>query len=170
MFKVSFKDTPKNPSKYVQKLGKVTTVHLRGTAKLPAFWKYLPVEISRWIGKQNHVEVYEQIVDNKMTIFSKGVAKCNPEDKYDTILGERIAESRAKFYIYNFFYELTKKLALYYGGIVYGSDAVVVNGSNSSGLLGDAEKYKTLSAREAKHEVELLNRYKDGQQAEQQPV
>lgn len=169
MFKVSFKDTPKNPSKFIQKVGRVTTVHLRGTAKLPAFWKYLPAEISKWIGKQNHVEVYEQIVDNKMIIFSKGVAKCNPEDKFDTVLGERIAESRAKFYIYNFFYELTKRISLYYGGIVYGKD-VVVNNAESGGLLADVEKYETLSAREVRHEKELLNNHKDGQQSEQQPV
>ena len=94
MFKISFKETPKNPSKLVTKMGNETTVMLRGICKLPDFFKYLPEEITDWIGHQIHVEGYEDVANNQLIIYSKGVSKCHPDDKYNTVLGERLAESR----------------------------------------------------------------------------
>lgn len=34
---------------------------------------------------------------------SEGISRCNPEDKYDEILGKRIAEARAKIAMWNSF-------------------------------------------------------------------
>lgn len=154
MFKVSFKETPKNPAKLVTKLGNETTVLLKGTVELPAFWKYLPNEIFELIALQTHIEIYEDISRNQLIIYSNGIAKCHPDDRYDTILGERMAESRAKYNIYKLFYELTYKLSEYYGKILYGDSSIV--DTPKEGLMADVKKYDSLCKREKEHQIELL--------------
>ena len=155
MFKVSFKETPKNPYKLVTKLGNETTVLLRGTVDLPAFWKYIPEEICEWIAHQTHIEGYEDISKNQLIIYSRGIAKCHPEDKYNTVLGERMAESRAKYFIYKFFYNLCYRLEDYYQELLFGKGNSVVN-ETMHGIVGDFIKYEKLCDRERHHQVELL--------------
>ena len=154
MFKVSFKETPKNPSKLVTKMGNETTVMLRGTCKLPAFWKYIPEDIYKWIEGQRHIEGYEDIANNQLIIYAKGISKCHPEDKYDTVFGERMAESRAKEVIYKFFYNLCYNLNEYYQAILFGSDQIV--NETEQGIVGAAVKYEKLLNHEKQHQVELL--------------
>ena len=72
MLKVSFKETDKNPSRAVSKFGRNTTVVLRGTVRLPEFWKHVPEKITDWIACQEAVEVYDNIADNTLIVFSKG--------------------------------------------------------------------------------------------------
>ena len=155
IFKVSFKETSKNPSKAVTKVGLTTTVILRGVIKLPAFWKHLPEEIIKWIEGRQKVEGYENLADNTLIIYSTGVSKCNPDDKYDSLLGERLAEARAKYCIYKFFYDLTTKLYDYYGRIMFGDEGLVDSGHGSC-LAQDMKKYEDLCIREAHHIGELL--------------
>lgn len=163
MFKVSFKETPKNPTKLVTKLGNETTVMLKGFCKLPNFWKYIPEEISKWIENQSKVEVYEDIVGNQLIIYAKGLSRCHPEDKYDTILGERMAESRAKEIIYTFFFNLSRKLYDYYDRIMFGFPGVVGEGNNNS-LAQDVTKYEKFIHQEKRHQVELLQNKIHGEQ------
>jgi hypothetical protein len=155
IFKVSFKETEKSPSKVVQKVGKTTTVILRGVVELPAFWKHLPEEIIKWIEGRQKVEGYENLADNTLIIYSTGVSKCNPDDKYDSLLGERLAEARAKYHIYKFFYDLTSKLYDYYNRILFG-DAGIVDSGHCSCLAQDVKKYEGLCIRESHHIGELL--------------
>jgi len=155
VFKVSFKETEKNPCKVVEKVGKTTAVILKGVVGLPAFWKHIPDEVVDFIGNTTKVEVYENIVDNYMLVYSKGVAKCRPDDKLDTLLGERLAEARAKYHIYKFFYNLTSKLYDYYNKIMFG-DAGIVDSGHGSCLAQDLKKYEGLCIREAHHIEELL--------------
>ena len=154
MFKVSFKETPKNPSKLVTKMGNETTVMLRGTCKLPDFFKYIPEDIMDWIAHQVHVEGYEDVANNQLIIYAKGVSKCHPEDKYDTVFGERMAESRAKECIYKFFYGLCYRLEEYYQKILFGDNGVV--NSTNHGVVGAYIKYEKLWQHEKHHQVELL--------------
>ena len=154
LFKVSFKETPKNPSKLVTKMGGETTVMLKGTCDLPEFWKHLPDEIVKWIEGQSHVEGYEDIANNQLIIYAKGVSKCHPEDKYDIVFGERMAEARAKETIYKFFYHLCYKLEEYYQAILFGSDMVV--NETKQGIMGAAIKYEKLWQHEKHHQIELL--------------
>lgn len=154
MFKVSFKESPKNPSKLVTKMGNETTVMLRGTCELPDCWKYLPEEIAKWIESQGHIEGYEDMANNQLIIYAKGVSRCHPEDKFDTVFGERMAEARAKETIYKFFYNLCYKLEEYYQAILFGSDMVV--NETKQGIMGAAIKYEKLWKREKHHQVELL--------------
>ena len=54
MFKVSFKDNPRDPAKIVLRVGNKTAVMLKGTVALPEFFKHLPDEIITWMTeKQN---------------------------------------------------------------------------------------------------------------------
>ena len=155
VFKVSFKETEKSPSKVTQKVGKTTTVILRGVVELPAFWKHLPEEIIKWIEGRQKVEGYENLADNTLIIYSTGVSKCNPDDKYDSLLGERLAEARAKYCIYKFFYNLCRKLEEYYSNILYGRCGVADSGSGSC-IVRDLKKYEGLCIRESHHIGELL--------------
>lgn len=156
MFKVSFKETPKDPSKVVTRIGNKTTVILKGTVRLPAFFKDIPVEILDWISGIEKVELYENIVDNTLTVYSTGVAKCMEGDTYDYVLGERIAESRAKYCIYKFFFDLSLKLFDYYSALIFGKEGVVGKGSPGC-IERDVKKYEALCIREAHHLGELLN-------------
>jgi hypothetical protein len=161
VFKVSFKETEKSPSKVTQKVGKTTTVILKGVVELPAFWKHLPEEIIKWIEGRQKVEGYENLADNTLIIYSTGVSKCNPDDKYDSLLGERLAEARAKESIYKFFYQLSYKLFEYYTTIAFGSMGVIDTGSDGS-LERTAFKYEQLYNREKNHQIELLKNRNNG--------
>lgn len=155
IFKVSFKDTDEKAYRVVQKVGTTTTVVLRGVTKLPAFWKQLPEPILKWIGERKNVELYEDNVNNTLIIYSLGEAKCNKDDSYNSIFGERLAEARAKYHIYKFIYTLTYKLYNYYNRIMFG-DSEVIDRGHGSCLARDVEKYEGLCIRESHHIGELL--------------
>lgn len=160
IFKVSFKETPNNPSKAVYKAGRVTNVILKGVVELPNFWHLMPPDICEWVATQTKVELYEDMANNTLIIHSEGTAKCKEEDKYDSILGERIAESRAKYCIYKFFYGLCLRLSDYYGKIMFGNNPVAA--TDNKGLMGCLEKYKGLCIRESHHVGELLASKENG--------
>lgn len=158
MFKVSFKETPNKPFRVVTKAGRETTVILRGTIKMPDFWHHMPMEIVDWIGNRTRIEGYEDIVNNTIIIYSTGKAKCMEGDTYNSLLGERIAESRAKYYIYKFIYDLCQRLYSYYAGIAIGNATSVINTAGSNDCIAqDINKYKGLCIRESHHLGELLN-------------
>jgi hypothetical protein len=155
IFKVSFKETPNNPSKVVYKAGMTTNVVLKGTVELPSFWHLIPPEISKWIAMRTKVEIYENMVNNTLIIHAEGISKCKEGDKYDSLLGERLAEARAKYCIYKFFYDLCRKLEEYYSNILYGPCGVADSGSGSC-IVRDLKKYEGLCIRESHHIGELL--------------
>lgn len=161
MFKVSFKETANNPSKAVIKTGRVTTVMLRGYTELPHFWPLMPPDINEWIAEQTKVELYEDMAKGAMLIHSEGLSKCMEGDKYDSLLGERLAESRAKMHIYKFFYDLCCKLYDYYNEILFGNEGVVATGDSGS-LERTMVKYEKLYGRELSHQHELLKGKENG--------
>jgi len=81
---------------------------------------------------------------NNVKRVVKGVAKCNPDDNFDTTLGRRIAEGRAK-------------RAMFY--ILYKSSTTLKNKI-------DDERYVQILRfkRETTHIQELLNNYYNEQQ------
>ena len=155
MFKVSFKETKDNPAKVVYKVGGITTVTLKGKADLPDFWPYIPPRIIEWVREQLKVELYENYADNTLLVYAEGTAKCMEEDKYDPVLGERIAESKAMIDIYSFFYKLSCKLYDYYSSILFGAEGIVAKGSGWS-LEAAVRKYEKLWICESKHLAELI--------------
>ena len=161
IFKVSFKETKDNPSKVVYKAGLNVNVVLKGKVELPDFWPLVPPEIQEWVANQTKIELFENMSDNTLTIFSEGLAKCRKDDKYDSLLGERLAEARAKYQIYKFFYSLCDKLYEYYGKILFGPHGVVDCGEGSC-IGRDLKKYEGLYNKEAHHIEELLASKENG--------
>lgn len=161
MFKVSFKETDKSSSMAITRVGRTTTVILRGITELPSFFKDIPKEIMDWIGQNTKVECYEDLVANTLIIYSTGMARCHKEDEFSSLLGERIAESRAKYYIYKFFFDLCYKWCEYYGNAIYGHSGPAVSTTNE-GLMGCMKKYEALCIRESHHLGELLASKENG--------
>ena len=159
MFKVSFKETETSPSKVVMRAGNFTEVTLKGTIKVPEFWPYIPKEIDEWVRRSNHVEIYEDMAKGIFIIFVQGVSKCHPDDKMDNMLGERLAESRAKKNLYRFLFQLCDKLCVYYADLM----GIVIATTPCDGGLTDARiKYLRLYNAECKHERALLNNTGNG--------
>ena len=161
MFKVSFKETELQPSRVVIKAGRDTTVTLKGRMKTPHFWHLMPDYIHEWIANQTRIELYENMSDDTIMVFSEGHSKCRKDDRYDSLLGERLAESRAKMGLYQFFYTLCDKLDDYFQNIMFGSTGVAANGKPGS-LTYDLLKYEKLVDRERHHYNELLNANSNG--------
>ena len=161
MLKVSFKETPDNPCKVVYKAGKLTTIVLKGKVKLPKFWANVPPEILDWILWYHRADVYENIVENTLIIYAEGKSRCMEGDKYDSVLGERLAESRAKLNVYTFFNELLYRLCRYYSNLVFGPTALLKN-VNGVGLLECWDKYSKLCTHEGEHIKKLLETEENG--------
>lgn len=162
LFKVSFKDSPKNPSKAVVVTGKRTVVLLSGTVKFPKFWKHVPNEIIEWMTDQGHlISGDEDIATNTFHLKAMGKARCHEEEEFDYKFGERLAEARAKLKIYKFFYNLCDKLYEYYSKILFGPRGVVDFGEGSC-IGRDLKKYEDLYIKEARHIGELLKDKSNG--------
>ena len=161
MFKVSFKETKDNLSKIIEKKGKTTTVTLKGVVNLPFFWKNIPQVVRDYIWNTTKVEVYENIATNTLLIYSCGIARCHKEDKYDSLFGERLAEARAKYNIYKFFYGIDKRFIEYYNRILYGCGNEV-KGNDQDCLAADYIKYRNLCIRESHHIEDLLASKENG--------
>jgi hypothetical protein len=106
--KVSFKDREGAPSKIVKTFanGNATVVVLRGILEHPDI---CVMDKATWKWIQRH-----SIVDDSgfmaFRICAKGKAKKSPLDELNPVLGERIAEARAKIKIYKFMSKLAKRI------------------------------------------------------------
>lgn len=113
MFKVSFKENPQFPVKKVQRFNddRVTVVTLKGVAQLPVFLQYfIPHKVFDWTGTLKNVDV--EFTMTRMFITVTGKSICSKEDKVDKVLGERIAEARAKLHLYKFMAHFLNKVCL----------------------------------------------------------
>ena len=163
VFKVSFKDSLKNPTKVAVVTGKKVAIMINGTVELPEFFKHIPDSIVNWMTEeQKCISGEEDIATNTFHVKATGVAKCHEEEKFDYVFGERLAEARAKYKIYKFFYDLTTKLYDYYNMILFGDESVAESGGSGSCLAKDIKKYEGLCIREAHHISELLKGKENG--------
>ena len=158
MLKVSFKDTPEQPSKIIQIFnGKVTTVTLVGS--VPWDLKiFMPLEITRWIVDHPFVDS-KWPWPGKIIIKTTGIAKRADGDAYNPILAERIAEARAKIKIYKFMASLLKKVCKAYYKTLYGNTNSMPT-MGWGGLFGDMTKYDNLLFKEWEHLNQLLKKAK----------
>ena len=109
----------------------------------------------------NFISLKENVDTNTFDIAVFGHAKCHEEEKFDYVFGERLAEARAKYRIYKFFYALCNKLEEYYSNILYGPCGVADSGSGSC-IARDMKKYEGLCIRESHHIGELLKSRENG--------
>lgn len=157
MLKVSFKDKEGCPAKRVEVFNdKATVVTLTGVVKAPEWWWKIPKEIHKWMTNHPSVEVYDNLLGNVIVkVIGKSI--CSDEDEFNPVLGERIAEARAKKKLYGFMLTLTKKLICYYHNLLYGKFAVKVEGETAdSCIYKEMEKYSVLYGAELEHLRNLL--------------
>lgn len=110
MYKVSFKDDFKKVERFNNKVTKVT---LKGSINDLYAPKGLdvPLSIIHWmINSWGDTD----------TIKVSGIAVRNYKDKDDPVLGERLAEARAKLKIYKFMKTFCYKMLKYYALKLYG--------------------------------------------------
>lgn len=156
MFKVSFKENQKFPVKKVQRFNddKITIVTLKGVAELPKFLCcFFPPEIFEWMDTCKNVE--GEITMSRMYLTIRGKARKSGYDMEDPVLGERIAECRAKINLYRFMYKLTGKLYAYYGRLLSVNTSTETHKGDDT-IAGANLKYANLYNRETAHLNALL--------------
>lgn len=169
MFKVSFKENPKFPSKKVKRFneGRVTIVTLKGVTSLPKFFQFfsIPHEIGDWIDNLNSDTIDVGFSLLSMHITVKGKSVCSKDDTVDPILGERIAEARAKIHLYRFMLTFCKKLYNYWVEILYGNTSVFVKtfrwDIRKDNIIRAINKYQKLYENENSHLAKLLGNESD---------
>lgn len=156
MFKVSFKENPQFPVKKVQRFNddRVTVVTLKGVTQVPVFLQYfIPHQVFDWTDTLKNVDV--EFTMRRMFITVTGKSICSKEDKVDRVLGERIAEARAKLHLYKFMAHFLNKIWTYFIEQLCGTALIkctVDNEGTNKEYLGKAiNKYWRLYKDEQKH-------------------
>ena len=153
MFKTSFKGDFKETEVFN---GRATIVTLKGIIRFPKhFIDTIPQSIMDRAYSHPVVEYHDSI--DTAYIIVKGKSVCREGDTFDSVIGERIAESRAKIRLYKFMYTLINKLIDYYVGILVGAhNKVDVHHSSLTSLLDANHKYTMLWKTETAHLNKLL--------------
>lgn len=156
MFKVSFKENPQFPVKKVQRFNddRVTVVTLKGVTQVPVFLQYfIPHKVFDWTDTLKNVDV--EFTMRRMLITVTGKSICSKEDKVDRVLGDRIAEARAKLHLYKFMAHFLNKIWTYFIEQLCGTALIkctVDNEGTNKEYLGKAiNKYWRLYKDEQKH-------------------
>lgn len=156
MFKVSFKENPQFPVKKVQRFNddRVTVVTLKGVTQVPVFLQYyIPRKVFDWTSTLKNVDV--EFVMSEMSITVTGKSICSKEDKVDKILGDRIAEARAKLHLYKFMMHFLDKVWSYFMEQLCGTATIKCIADekdvNKEHLSEAVDKYWRLYKDEQKH-------------------
>jgi hypothetical protein len=158
MLKVSFKDNFKKVQTFNDK---ATVVTLTGNVKFPnELFSLIPLNFDTWIFHHPSVEITDSVVKG-WTLKVSGTSICADGDSFNPVIGERIAESRAKLRIYKFMYTLCRKLLQHYFSIMYGNAEIDFASESHIEPQKDClwvvlKKYKKLIMKESKHLYELL--------------
>lgn len=136
---------------------KVTIVTLKGHLNMPI---PIPNEVYNWVRKylKNGKFTILNYSNKSCFISTTGIAKCSNKDIYDSVLGERIAESRAKIALYRFMELLCKKMYIFYKSMIDGeSDIMITVSSKQPCLYNEYLKYGIICDREKQHLKDLMN-------------
>ncbi len=162
MYKVSFK----KDSKKVQIFNNcATVVTLVGELSLPkGIWEVIPESIIHWFWTHPSIET-DWMNEDTFRIECSGKAVCAKDDTFNPIIGERIAESRAKIKLYSFMATFLRKLIRYYTEITFGNTGMkecwALNfNPNTVNISGSYWKYYRLLNNEENHLTELLQKTK----------
>ena len=164
MFKVSFKDNFKKVETFNDKAIVVTLV---GILTYPdRVWGITYYTICNWMYKHSSLDVKWEnphVMDPLFRLEFSGKAICAEEDTFDKVIGERIAESRAKIKLYKFMTTLCSKLLNDLYVKMYGNGELVRVNENHNEPPKDCiqlayMKYKNLWSREIEHLNDLLSK------------
>lgn len=135
---------------------RVTVVTLKGNlnTSFP-----IPSTVYNWAIKYlENSRIIFKYTNEYFTISTTGIAKCSDRDTYDSVLGERIAESRAKIALYRFMELLCKAMYVFYKNMIDGEcDITITMSSKQPCLYNDYLKYGMLYDREKDHLKYLLD-------------
>lgn len=159
MFKVSFKKDCKKVQTFNDRATIVTIV---GYMDYPnEIWDCTPTSVTEWLWRHPNVDVKVCGGDTFRLEFS-GKSVCSAEDIFNPVIGERIAESRAKIRLYKFVHTLLHKLYDYNFDIIFGDRYALcdigefADYNKPGGLFEEMGKYKSLLDEETLHLEKLL--------------
>jgi hypothetical protein len=159
MFKVSFKKDCKKVQTFNDRATIVTIV---GIMDYPnELWTCTPTSITDWLWNHPSIDVGVCRMDGFRLEFS-GKSVCSAEDTFNPIIGERIAESRAKIRLYKFVHTLLYKLYVYYFDVILGDRYALcdiektIDYNKPGGIFEEMGKYKDLLRKETLHLEKLL--------------
>lgn len=128
MWKLSFNKIPEAPRKVERFNGKTTVVTLTASINLPKdFIVSLPPKVFDWAINHSNPLVSINFGNCMMVISAKGKTIRNDDDEDQPLLGERIAEYKAKMKIYGFMEIFLKKYLEYYNNLLLGKDGMIEN-------------------------------------------
>lgn len=154
MLKLSFENFLEVKPKQIYKSedGKTTIVILTGTVWLPDFLRHnLPDKVIKYINSYEGVKIH--LMGARIIITSKGKAKRVDKDPDKPILGEYIAESKAKIKLYVFMKNFCKQIEKYYLNLLFSTDTFMVSGNADSTdtIRGTWNHYVNLLQKERQH-------------------
>lgn len=134
--------------------GKVTIVTLTGNPSWDLddlIWSSSK-KIKDWVIKHPSVNTKSSYIK---TI---GKAVCSEEDENNPVLGERIAESRAKVSLYKFMTTLLRKICIYKSNELFGETplSTIKGDVDKNSLIGQYIKYSNLCEKEKVHLNKLI--------------
>lgn len=165
MLKVKFKGFPLHDEKKVQRFqdDKVTVVTLYGSVHLPYFiWQNFPAEVLNWMNNYSNKNIEVHLlntISSYLMITSVGKAKRAEGEANNPVLGERVAECRAKSRIYRFMKNLCIQFILYYTKKIIGHPLMppIDPSKEEDSIYSAYQKYIKFEAKEQQHLSELLH-------------
>lgn len=151
MYKITFEASYGYPAKKVVKEDDKTTVTLHGILTLPSNCLFKFASLQHGYRRNLGNGRYEIVV--------LATSKHHKNDKYDSLLGERLAEAYAKRDLYKYVYKtLDNKLGLILTFL--GVDPEDIKQYDRGALISSVNKYRRLYEHELKHIENLLTSLK----------
>lgn len=163
MIKISFKDSKFHEPKVVTRIGKTMRVTLDGVL-LWELWSDIPFSIKAWAHTRRGINIFTS--EGTTYIMVSGSAACHKEDKFDYVVGERLAEARAKIKLYSFIVELLQKVSSYYLKLIFGYEIVSTIAPIGPCIAKDIERYAGLRKHEVEHLEALIKEIKENKEIE----
>lgn len=143
---------------------KVVTVTLTGRITEDSFNDF-PFSIIESMYLSDNPRFYHSVANNSEIVTVQGKAMKTDGDSFDPVVGERIAEGRAKLKLYNTIKSIAKKYIQYHMETIMGKndeeriDWVNILSHNYSypcSIMQDYIKYEKLATKEREHLEELI--------------
>lgn len=155
MLKVSFIEPYKKVEVFNNKITKITLTGYIKYQDSILFSGNFPNDMNEWFWENPYVEFKTDYAHDRFIIKTSGYSSKSEEDTFDSVIGERIAEARAKLKIYRFVRMLLIKKMQYLYGIMYGNFEIKVSESHSEipkdCMYLTLQKYNKLIKREEEH-------------------
>lgn len=157
MFKISFKKDYKKVQTFNDK---ATLVTLVGEMRMPtAVWQTFPSDVANWMWDHSGVDAQWGTCTKFYEAFRlevSGKSVCAEGNTFDPVVGQRIAESKAKIKLYKFMHTLIDQLCDYYGKLLLGYIGFIPSSTIKDSLYSELEKYQELWIKESHHLGKLL--------------